>query len=111
MSVSTHRTSVAHVGSWTHHAGPSRGLFGRFWPTWAVCSVHPGRPWVSASTHRTSVAVRQNTQDDVCGCPCVSVCVHLCPSAHTGCPWLSISTHISTLVYTYDVCGCPSAHT
>ncbi|KAG5384570.1 hypothetical protein IGI04_036040 [Brassica rapa subsp. trilocularis] len=85
-------------------------------PTWAVCSVNTGRPWVSASTHRTSVAVR------------------VCPSSHTGHPWLSLSTHIRTLVlglstlalpvdcsgdlgprglsvqYTQDVCGCPSAH-
>ncbi|CAG7863194.1 unnamed protein product, partial [Brassica rapa] len=31
LSVSTHRTSVlsvCHAGSWTQHAGPSRGLFG-----------------------------------------------------------------------------------
>ncbi|CAG7871053.1 unnamed protein product, partial [Brassica rapa] len=59
VSVSTHMTSVAvhqytyqhyvrgcpqytyqHVGPWTQHAGPSRGLFG---------------------THRTSVAVHQYT--------------------------------------------------
>ncbi|CAG7862876.1 unnamed protein product, partial [Brassica rapa] len=47
VSLSTHRTSVAvhqyiyqHVGPWTQHAGPSRGLFG---------------------THRTSVAVHQYT--------------------------------------------------
>ncbi|WZY94054.1 hypothetical protein YC2023_066383 [Brassica napus] len=73
VSVSTHRTSVSvhqytyqHVGPWTQHAGPSRGLFGWFWPTWAVCSVHTGRPCVSASTHRTSVAVRQHTQDVRC---------------------------------------------
>ncbi|WZZ03285.1 hypothetical protein YC2023_089206 [Brassica napus] len=87
----------------------------------------------------------QHTQD-VCGCPCVcpwvsisthmtSVAVCVCPSAHTGCLWLSISTHISTLVlglstlvfpvdcsgdfgprglsvqYTQDVRGGPSAHT
>ncbi|WZY94007.1 hypothetical protein YC2023_066336 [Brassica napus] len=80
-------------------------------------SAHTGRPWVSASTHRTSVAVR------------------LCPSPHTGRPWLSISTHISMLVhgfrtlahpldclgdfgqrglsvqYTQDIRGCPPAHT
>ncbi|WZY94003.1 hypothetical protein YC2023_066332 [Brassica napus] len=124
VSVSTDRTSVAvhqytyqHVGPWTLHAGPSRGLFGLIWPTWAICSVHTGRPWVFASTHRTSVAVR------------------VCPSAHTGRPWLSISIHISMLVlglstlalpvdclgdfgprglsvqYTQNVCGCPSAHT
>ncbi|WZY93919.1 hypothetical protein YC2023_066248 [Brassica napus] len=117
VSVSTQRTSVAvhqytyqHVGPWTQHAGPSRGLFG------------------------TSVAVHQHTQD-VRDCPCVSVCVRLCPSANTGRPWVSISTHISTLVlglsmlalpvdclgdcgprglsvqYTQDVCGSPPAHT
>ncbi|WZY93677.1 hypothetical protein YC2023_066006 [Brassica napus] len=132
--VSTQRTSMAvhqytyhHAGPWTRHSGPSRGLIGVFWPTWAVCSVHTGRLWVSASTHRMSVAVRQHTQN-VCGCPCVSVCVHVCPSAHTGRPWLSISTYISTLAlpvdcsgdfgprglsvqYTQDVRGCPSAHT
>ncbi|CAG7870893.1 unnamed protein product, partial [Brassica rapa] len=101
-------------------------------------------------THRTSVgvyqhtqdvrgcpsaAVRQHTQDDICGCPSVSMCVRLCPSANTGRPWLSISTHISTLVlgvsmlalpvdclgdfgprglsvqYTQDVRGSPPAHT
>ncbi|WZZ15486.1 hypothetical protein YC2023_108575 [Brassica napus] len=93
------------------------------------------------NAHRTSVGVRQHTQD-VCGCSCVFVCVRLCPSAHTGCPWLSISTHISTLVlglstlvlglstlalpveclgdfgprglsvqYTQDIRGCPSADT
>ncbi|CAG7863567.1 unnamed protein product, partial [Brassica rapa] len=30
LSVNTHRTSMAvcHVGPWTQHAGPSRGLFG-----------------------------------------------------------------------------------
>ncbi|WZY93883.1 hypothetical protein YC2023_066212 [Brassica napus] len=120
----THRTSVAvhqytyqNVGPWTQNADPSRVMFGLFWPTWAVCSVHTGRPWVSASTHRTSVAVR------------------VCPSAHTGRPRLSISQHIRTLVlglstltlpveclgdfgpsglfvqYTRDFCGCPPAHT
>ncbi|CAG7876089.1 unnamed protein product, partial [Brassica rapa] len=136
-SVSTHRTSVAvcvclcvsdsthmmsvavqqytyqHVGPWTQHADPSRGLFG---------------------TDMTSVGVRQHTQD-VRGCLCESVCVRLCPSAHTGRPWLSISTHISMLVlglstlalpvdclgdfgprglsvqYTNNVRGCPPAHT
>ncbi|CAG7870542.1 unnamed protein product, partial [Brassica rapa] len=87
-------------------------------------SAHTGRPCVSVSTNRTSVCVRQHTQD-----------VRVCPSAHTGSPWLSINTHISTLVlglstlalpvdclgdfgprglsvqYTQDVCGCSSAHT
>ncbi|CAG7862890.1 unnamed protein product, partial [Brassica rapa] len=51
VSVSTHRTFVAvhqytyhHVGPWTQHAGPSRGLF---------------------CTHRTSVAVHQYTYQHV----------------------------------------------
>ncbi|WZY99815.1 hypothetical protein YC2023_072144 [Brassica napus] len=128
---------------------PSDHLFGRpiqasiihlahpdFQPvtTQDVCGLDTGRLWVSVSTHRTSVGVRQHTQD-VRGCPCVSVCVRVCPSAHTERLWLSISTHISTLVlglstltlpadcsgdfgprglsvqYTQDVCGCPSAYT
>ncbi|WZY93839.1 hypothetical protein YC2023_066168 [Brassica napus] len=61
--------------------------------------AHTGRPWLS-------VAVRQHTQD-VGGCLCVSVCVHVCPSAHTGCPWLSISTHISTLVLGLSMLALP----
>ncbi|KAG5373654.1 hypothetical protein IGI04_043029 [Brassica rapa subsp. trilocularis] len=53
----THRTYVAvhqytyqHVGPWTQYAGPSRRLFWVILPTWAVCLVHIGRPWVSART-------------------------------------------------------------
>ncbi|CAG7863047.1 unnamed protein product, partial [Brassica rapa] len=76
-SVSTHRTSVAvhqytyqHIGPWTQHASPSRGLFG---------------------THKTSVGVRQHTQDDVRGCPCVSVCVRQHTQDVRGCPSLHIS--------------------
>ncbi|KAG5384902.1 hypothetical protein IGI04_036372 [Brassica rapa subsp. trilocularis] len=105
VSVNTHRTSVAvhqytcqHVGPWTQHADPSCGLFG------------------------TSVGVRQHTQD-VRGCPCVYVCVRLCPSAHIGCLWLSITRWPFPLTlgdfgprglsgqYTQDICGCPPAHT
>ncbi|CAG7863340.1 unnamed protein product, partial [Brassica rapa] len=131
----THRTSVAvpqytyqHVGPWTQHAGPSRGLFGCFCPNWAVCSVHTGRPWVSASTHRTSGAV--------CGClsahtghpshtghPWLSVCVRVCSSLsvskhrtsvavhqstyqHVGRPWVSASTHRTSVAV--RVCPCTS---
>ncbi|CAG7863322.1 unnamed protein product [Brassica rapa] len=60
--------------------------------------------WVSASTHRTFVAV-SGCPSAHTGRPCVSVsthrttvCVCVCPSAHMGRPWLSIGTHISTLV-------------
>ncbi|CAG7870845.1 unnamed protein product, partial [Brassica rapa] len=93
--VALHQYTYQHAGPWTEHAGPSRGLFGKRRTSVGdrqhtqdvrVCpSAHTGRPCVSVSTHRTSVAVRV--------CPCVSVCV-----PHTGHPWLSISTHISTLV-------------
>ncbi|WZY93985.1 hypothetical protein YC2023_066314 [Brassica napus] len=104
---------------WTQHAGPSHGLFG------SVCSVLTGRLWVSASTHMTSVAVRQYTQD-VRGCLCVSVCVRKytqdvrgCPSAHIGHPCVSISTHRTSVAicvsmcvrqHTQDVRGRPSVH-
>ncbi|KAG5397623.1 hypothetical protein IGI04_019437 [Brassica rapa subsp. trilocularis] len=116
VSVSTHRTSVAvhqytyqHVGPWTQHADPSRGLFGCFWPMWAVCSVHTGRPWVSVSTHRTSVGVCQHTHD-VCGCQCVSVCVRQYTQDVRGCPCVSVSTHrtfVAVRQHTQDVRGCP----
>ncbi|WZY93973.1 hypothetical protein YC2023_066302 [Brassica napus] len=143
VSVSTHRTSVAvhqytyqHVGPLTQHADPSRGLFGTsvavcVCPCVSVCVhqykkdiLHTGRLWVSASTHRTSVAVcgcpsahtgrpthrtsvavHQYTSQHVgpwtqhAGRPWLSVRVRVCPLAHThdGRLWLSISTHISTL--------------
>ncbi|WZY93971.1 hypothetical protein YC2023_066300 [Brassica napus] len=104
-------------------------------------SAHTGRPCVSVSTHRTSVAVLGCPSEHT-GRPWVSVSTHktsvavrVCPSEHTGCLWLSISTHICMLVlglstltlpvdcsgdfsprglsvqYTQDVCGCPPAHT
>ncbi|WZZ15537.1 hypothetical protein YC2023_108626 [Brassica napus] len=165
VSVSTHKTSVAvhqytyqHVGHWTQHAGPSRGLFGDFgprglsvkytqdvhgcppahtgrpWlsisthirtlvlglsmltlpvdclgdflPTWAVCSVHTGRWWVSASTNRTSVAVRGCLSAHI-GCPWLSVCVRVCPTsvAIRAFPCVSFSTHRTSVAvhqYTYQ---------
>ncbi|WZZ15513.1 hypothetical protein YC2023_108602 [Brassica napus] len=146
VSVRTHRMSVAvqqytyqHVGHWTQHAAPSRGLFGLFWPTWAVCSVHTGRPWVSASTHRMSVAVNvcpcvthrtsvgacQHTQD-ICACLWLSVSTHRTSVAVRVCPWVSVSTHRTSVCVrqntgrlllsvcvrqnTHDIRGCPSVH-
>ncbi|WZY93964.1 hypothetical protein YC2023_066293 [Brassica napus] len=143
VSVSTHKMSVAvhpytyqHVGPWTQHADPSRGLFGT---SVAVCVF----PSVSISTHRTSVAVHQYTYQhvglwtqhagpshglfglsvqctqDVRGCPFVSMAVlgqHThdqrqdargCPSAHTGRLCGSVSTHMTSVA----VCVCPPAHT
>ncbi|KAG5410744.1 hypothetical protein IGI04_007063 [Brassica rapa subsp. trilocularis] len=116
-SVAVHQYTYQHAGPWTQHAGP--------WTQHAV---------PSCGLFGTSVCVRQHTQD-IWGCPCVSVCVRVCPSAHTGRTWLSISTHINTLVlglstltlpadcsgdfgprglcvqYTQDVRGCLPAHT
>ncbi|WZY93672.1 hypothetical protein YC2023_066001 [Brassica napus] len=135
VSVSTHMTSLAvhqytyqHVGPWTHHAGPSRGLFGtsvavrqhtqdvRGCPCVYV-STHTGHLWlsvavrqhtldvsgcpsvhISARTHRTYVGVRQHTQD-----------VRGCPSAHTGRPWQSVCVRVCPQ-HTHDVHGCPSVH-
>ncbi|KAG5384928.1 hypothetical protein IGI04_036398 [Brassica rapa subsp. trilocularis] len=129
VSVSTHKMYVAvhkytyqHAGPWTQHGGPS---------------LHTGRPWVSVSTNRTSVCVRQHTQD-VCGCPCVSVCVRQhtqdirgCPSVHISARWSLNSARWSlnsarrpfpwtlgdfgprglSVQDTQDVRGCPPAHT
>ncbi|WZY93923.1 hypothetical protein YC2023_066252 [Brassica napus] len=119
VSVSTHMTSVAfhqytyqHVGPFTQHVDPSRGLFGRFWPTCAVCSVHTGRPWVSTSTHRMSVAVRV--------CPSVTVRTHRTSvAAHqytyrNVVPWTQhagpsrglFGASVGVRQYTQDVRGC-----
>ncbi|CAG7863286.1 unnamed protein product, partial [Brassica rapa] len=89
---STHKTSVG-VRQHTQDVRvcPSAHT-GRLWLSVCVCVLHTGRPCVSVSTHRTSVAVR------------------VCPSTHTERLWLSVSTHISTL-YTQDVRGCPPAPT
>ena len=51
-------------------------------PTWADCSVHTGHPWMSASIHRRSVAVRGSPPAHT-GRPWLSVCVRVCPSAYT----------------------------
>ncbi|KAG5373999.1 hypothetical protein IGI04_042684 [Brassica rapa subsp. trilocularis] len=117
---SVHQYLDQHVGTWTQHASPSRGLFGSFWPTWAVCSVHTRTSWVSASTQRTFVAVRDCPSAHT-GRPWLSVCVVCvcgCPPAytglHTGRPWVFVSTHrmsVGVRQHTQDICGCPSAHT
>ncbi|WZZ15540.1 hypothetical protein YC2023_108629 [Brassica napus] len=140
VSVSTHRTSVAvhqytyqHVGPWTQHAAPSRGLFGTSMAVRVCPSVSVSTHKTSVAvhhTHRTSVGVRQHTQD-VRGCPSVhisarwsmtqhagpshglfgmSVAVCGCPSAHTGRLWLSISSStlgfgLSTLTRPVDCSG------
>ncbi|CAG7876108.1 unnamed protein product [Brassica rapa] len=85
MSVAVHQYTYQHVDPWIQHAGPSCGLFG---------------------THRTSVGVRQHTQD-VCGCLWLSVSTHSTSVDDVrGCPWLSVSTHRTSVA----VCGCPSVH-
>ncbi|CAG7870687.1 unnamed protein product, partial [Brassica rapa] len=138
--VSTHWTSVAvhqytyqHVGPWTQHAGPSRGLFGTHRTSVCVLQhtqdVH-GCPWLAVSTQRTSMT-------DIRGCPCVSVCVRQhtqdvpgCQSVHISARWSLdsapwpfswtvwvILAHVGCLFsthrtsYTQDVRGCPPVHT
>ena len=49
---------------------------------------------MSVSTHRTSVGVRQQTQD-VCGCPCVSVLVHQHTQDVRDCSSVHISARLS----------------
>ncbi|WZY93893.1 hypothetical protein YC2023_066222 [Brassica napus] len=134
LSISTHiSTLVLGISTLGHPVdclgdfGP-RGLSVQYTQDVRGCPpAHTGRPWVSVSTHRTSVCVHQHTQD-ICVCPsahtghlCVSVSTHrssvcvrqhtqvirVCPSAHTGHPWLSISTHISTLVLGISTLGNP----
>ncbi|CAG7870614.1 unnamed protein product, partial [Brassica rapa] len=97
------------------------------WLSVCVCvcpSAHTGRPWLSISTHISTLVLGFSTLTLPVDC-----------SAHPGRPWLSISIHISTLVfglstlallldclgdfgprglstqYTEDVHGCPPAHT
>ncbi|CAG7870819.1 unnamed protein product [Brassica rapa] len=90
--VSVHQYTYQHVGPWTHHAGPSRGLFG---------------------THRTSVGVRQHTHD-VCGCPWLSVSTHMTSVAIRGYPCVSVThtgypthrTYVGVRQHTQDVRGC-----
>ncbi|WZY93682.1 hypothetical protein YC2023_066011 [Brassica napus] len=99
------------------------------WTVWVILA-HVGCLF---STHRTSVGVRQHTQN-LCGCLwlsvgthktsvavrvclCVSVCVYQrtqdvrgCPSSHTRRPCVSVSTHRTSVAF----CVCPSvsaAHT
>ncbi|CAG7876053.1 unnamed protein product, partial [Brassica rapa] len=74
------------------------------WTVWVILA-HVGCLF---STHRTSVAVHQHTQD-VRGNPCD---VRVCPSAHTGRSWLCVcvcvcvvGTHMTSVAvhqYTYQ---------
>ena len=79
---------------------------------------------MSASTHKTSVAVRQHTQN-VCGCPSVhiSACWSLDSTrwpfpwtvrvilAHVGCLFSTHRTSVGVRQHRQDVRGCLSAHT
>ncbi|CAG7863581.1 unnamed protein product [Brassica rapa] len=81
---------LAHVGCLfsTHRdvcGCPSVHISARWYGQYEFVDVH-GCLWLSVSTHMTSLAVRV--------CPCVSV-----------------SRHRTSVAYTQDVSGCPSAHT
>ncbi|KAG5375565.1 hypothetical protein IGI04_040161 [Brassica rapa subsp. trilocularis] len=136
VSVSTHRTSVAvhqytyqHVAPWTQHAGPSR----RLWVSasthrTSVCvrvcqSAHTGHPWLSISTHISTLVHGLSTLALPVGCSGdfgprgLSVQytqdVRVCPSAHTGRSCVSVSTHrtsVGVCQHTHNVRGCPSVH-
>ncbi|CAG7876175.1 unnamed protein product, partial [Brassica rapa] len=102
-------------------------------------SAHTGCPWLSISTHISTLVLGLSKL--VLGLSTLALPVECLGDfgprglSHTGRPWLSISTHISTLVlglstlahpgdclgdfsprglfvqYTQDVPGCPPAHT
>ncbi|WZZ15484.1 hypothetical protein YC2023_108573 [Brassica napus] len=119
VSVSTHRTSIStHISTLALPVDclgdfGTRGLYVQYKKDVRGCtSAHTGRPWVSVSTHRTSVAVHV--------CPCVSVSTHRTSVAvhqytyqhvvHTGRPWVSVSTHKTSVCvrqHTQDFRGCP----
>ncbi|CAG7875876.1 unnamed protein product, partial [Brassica rapa] len=134
---STHRTSVGvrqHTQDHTQdvcgcpsvHISARWSLDSARWPfPWTVWVIlaHVGYLF---STHRTSMGVRQHTQD-VCGCPYMSVCVRQHTKDVCGCPSVFISARWSldsarwsldlarwpfpwTVWYTQDVCGRPSVH-
>ena len=70
--------------------------------------AHTGRLWLSVCTHRTSLAVRL--------CPWVSASTHITslavrgyPLAHTGRPFVSVSTHTTSVCV--SVCTCVSVST
>ncbi|WZY93741.1 hypothetical protein YC2023_066070 [Brassica napus] len=103
-----------------------------------VCpSAHTGHPWLSISTHIStlvlglstlalpvdclgdfgprglSVQYTQNVRgfrqhkQDVCGCPWLSVCLHQHTHDVCGCDFGQRGLFVQ---YTQDICGCPSAH-
>ncbi|CAG7876142.1 unnamed protein product [Brassica rapa] len=83
----TVRVILAHVGCLfsTHRTSYTQDIRG-------CPPAYTGGPWLS-------VAVRQHTQDDFRGCPCVSVCVCVCL-------WVSASTHRTSVAvrqHTQDV--------
>ncbi|CAG7875969.1 unnamed protein product, partial [Brassica rapa] len=102
---STHRMSV---GARQHTQDQTQDVRGcpsvNISALWSLDSAHWPFPWIVRvilahvgclfSTHRTSVSVRQHTQNhtqNVRGCPCVSVCVRQHSQGIRGCP----SVHIS----------------
>ncbi|WZY93906.1 hypothetical protein YC2023_066235 [Brassica napus] len=141
-SVSTHKTSVAvhqytyqHAGPWTQHAGPSCGLLGTSVAVRVCPSVHTGSPWLSISTHISTLVLGLRTltlpvdysgdfgprglsvqyTQDVRGClpahkgrPWVSASTHRTSVAVRVCPCVSVSTHIiyvAVYQYTYQLAG------
>ncbi|WZY93983.1 hypothetical protein YC2023_066312 [Brassica napus] len=123
----THRTSVAvhqytyqHFCPWTQHPGPSHGLFGTSMGVRGYPSAHTGRPWLSISTHISTLVLGLSTlplpvdSSGDFGSRGLSVLytqdVRGCPSAHTGRPWLSISRHMTSVAVCVCLCVSVSTH-
>ncbi|WZZ15502.1 hypothetical protein YC2023_108591 [Brassica napus] len=136
VSVSTHRTSVVvhqytyqHAGPWTQHDVHVSFSTHRTSMAVRVCpSAHTGRPWLSVSTHISTLVLGLSTLTLPVDCSgdfgprglCVQYTqdVRWCPPADTrrswlyvcvcACPSVSVSTHRTSVAvhqYTYQHVG------
>ncbi|WZY72154.1 hypothetical protein YC2023_004394 [Brassica napus] len=110
-SVTVHQYTYQHVGPWTQHADPSRGLFGTHISTLVLGLSTLALPvdcWGDFGPRGLSF---QYTQD-LLGCPpaytgrlWLSVCVRQHTQDVCGCLFVSVSTHMTSVAdnqYTYQ---------
>ncbi|WZZ15153.1 hypothetical protein YC2023_108242 [Brassica napus] len=130
VSVSTHRTSVSvhqytyqHAGPWTRHTAFSRGLFGTSVAVRVCPSAHTGRPWLSISTHISTLVLGLSTLTLPMDCLGDFGQRGLSVQYTQNVRGLSASTHRTSVAvrvwpclsvcvrqHTQDVRGCPSLH-